>query len=199
MRHQVAGRKLGRTTSHRWALFRNQVASLVDKERIETTLYKAKELRSIADHLITLGKQDSLNARRQAFYFLRDKGLVGKLFSELAPRFASRQGGYTRLLKTGFRLGDSAPLALIEYIDRPQAEPKAAPKKGKVKKEAAPKAAAEEKKAEKDAKKAEKAAKKEAAPKKEKKEKAPAAKKAAPKKSASAEKKEAKPKKAAKK
>lgn len=151
MRHLSAGRKLGRTTSHRWALFRNLMQALVDNERIETTLHKAKELRSFADHLITLGKQDTLWARRQAFDFLRCKGKVGKLFSELAPRFKDRNGGYTRVLKLGYRLGDSAAMALIEYLpseakqaegDKPKTEKKKAPAR---KKEAAPKAAAKPK------------------------------------------------------
>ncbi len=193
MRHQVAGRKLGRTTAHRWALFRNQVASLVEKERIETTLHKAKELRPIAEHLITIGKRDTVAARRQAFYYLRDKALVSKLFAELAPRFASRQGGYTRILKTGFRLGDSAAVALIEYLDRKLPE-LVTPKKGKksaAKKEVAPKDA-EAKKVAKEAKKA----KKEVAPKAEKE---PKAKKAAPKKKEEAAKKEVKAKKTTKK
>lgn len=184
MRHQVAGRKLGRTTAHRWALFRNQVASLVDKERIETTLHKAKELRSIADHLITIGKKDTLAARRQAFYYLRDKALVTKLFSDLAPRFAGRQGGYTRVLKTGYRLGDSAAVALIEYLDRKMPE-LVTPKKGK--KVAAKKAAPKDTEAKSEAKKA----KKEATP------KAAKIKKAAPKKKEASVKKEAKTKKSA--
>ncbi len=117
MRHQIAGRKLGRTTAHRWALFNNQLASLIDHERIETTLHKAKELRGFADRLITLAKKDTLAARRQVFDSIRNQTLVKKLFTEIAPRFREKNGGYTRVLKLGYRLGDSAPMALIEYVE----------------------------------------------------------------------------------
>jgi len=116
MRHQVSGRKLGKTTSHRKALFKNMAVSLIEAGRIETTLPKAKELRSFADHLVTLAKRDTLWARRQAFDFLRSREAVKKLFSELAPRFKDRAGGYSRVLKLGNRLGDAAQMALIEYV-----------------------------------------------------------------------------------
>lgn len=122
MRHQVAGRKLSRTTAHRKALFRNLVAALVDKERIETTLPKAKDLRSFADHLITLGKKDTLSARRQAFELVRSKFLVRKIFTDLAQRFNGRSGGYTRVLKLGHRHGDAAPMAIIEYLPEARKE-----------------------------------------------------------------------------
>ncbi|HBF13606.1 MAG TPA: 50S ribosomal protein L17 [Deltaproteobacteria bacterium] len=117
MRHRVAGRKLGRTTEHRWAMFRNMAAAIVQHERIETTLHKAKEMRGFADHLITLGKKGTLAARRDAFNLVRSKDLVRKIFADLAPRFKDRAGGYTRVLKLGFRHGDSAPMAIIEYVE----------------------------------------------------------------------------------
>src|SRR3989338_8134771 len=116
MRHQVAGRKLGKTSSHRWAMFRNMATSLVEHERIETTLHKAKEMRSIADHLITLGKRNDLHARRQTLSFIRSPLVVDKIFSELAPRFKNRNGGYTRVLHLGERVGDAAQMAVIEYL-----------------------------------------------------------------------------------
>lgn len=116
MRHQLGHRKLGRTTSHRWALFKNMATSLVEKGRIETTLSKAKELRSFADHLITLGKKNDLHAKRQAFNFMRSRSAVVKLFAELAPHFKDRNGGYTRIFTLGYRHGDSAPMAVIEYL-----------------------------------------------------------------------------------
>lgn len=116
MRHGVSGRKLGRKTAHRWALFRNQSLSLVEHERIETTLPKAKEMRSFADHLITLGKRGDLSSRRQAYQLLPSKHLIKKLFEELAPRFEGRAGGYCRVLKLGFRQGDGAPMAFLEYL-----------------------------------------------------------------------------------
>lgn len=112
----MSGKKLGRTTPHRLALFRNMVTSLVEKEKIETTLHKAKELVPLADRMITLGKKGDLWARRQAAQIIRKKDLVKKLFSELAPRFGGRNGGFTRILKLGYRLGDSAPMAIIEYL-----------------------------------------------------------------------------------
>lgn len=116
MRHRVAGRKLGRTTAHRKALFRNMAVSLIEEGRIRTTLFKAKELRKVADKLVTLGKSDSLHARRQAFSQLRDREAVTKLFSSIAPAFKARHGGYTRIYRIGERRGDSAPMALIEYL-----------------------------------------------------------------------------------
>ena len=118
MRHAVKGRKLGRTTSHREALFRNQLQSLVEKERIVTTLPKAKELRPIVEKLVTLGKKGGLSMRRQAISEMRDKDQVKKLFDTLAPRYKDRQGGYTRIIKAGFRYGDNAPMAVIEFVDR---------------------------------------------------------------------------------
>ena len=116
MPHQVAGRKLGRTTSHRKALFRNLVTELLDKEHIVTTLFKAKEIRPIAERMITLGKRENLHARRQALAFIKKKGVVHKLFATLAPRFSDRSGGYTRIIRLGFRKGDSAEVALIELL-----------------------------------------------------------------------------------
>lgn len=116
MRHAVHGRKLGRTTAHRRALFRNQLASLVQHERITTTLEKAKELRPIAEKMVTQGKRGTLHARRRVRRFL-DRHMVKKLFDNIAPRFAERQGGYTRILKLGPRKGDGAEMALIEFVD----------------------------------------------------------------------------------
>lgn len=121
MRHLVANRKLGRTSAHRKALFRNMAESLIMHERIETTLHKAKELRPLAEKLITLGKQNTLWARRQAFAKLRSRTGVHKLFDQLAPRYGSRHGGYTRIMHLGFRLGDSAAMAVIEYLPDPNA------------------------------------------------------------------------------
>lgn len=126
MRHQKSGRKLNRNSSHRQAMFRNMVASLIKHELIRTTLPKAKELRRFAEPLITLAKTDSVANRRLAFSRLRDKVAVGKLFIELGPRFRERPGGYLRLLKCGFRAGDSAPMAYVELLDRPEAAPEAA-------------------------------------------------------------------------
>jgi large subunit ribosomal protein L17 len=119
MRHRLSGRQLNRTSSHRKAMFRNMVNSLVEHELIRTTLPKAKELRRFAEPLITLSKQDSVANRRLAFDRLRDKKAVGKLFSELGPRFNARPGGYVRILKCGFRTGDNAPMAYVELLDRP--------------------------------------------------------------------------------
>jgi large subunit ribosomal protein L17 len=119
MRHRKSGRQLNRNSSHRTAMFRNMTASLVEHEIIKTTLPKAKELRRIAEPLITMAKQDSVANRRLAFSRLRNKETVGKLFSELGPRFEGRPGGYTRILKCGFRSGDKAPMAYIELIGRP--------------------------------------------------------------------------------
>ena len=120
MRHKKSGRKLNRNSSHRKAMFSNMTNSLFDHEIIKTTLPKAKELRRVAEPLITLAKSDSVANRRSAFARLRDKAMVGKLFSELAPRYKDRPGGYTRILKCGFRSGDAAPMAYIELVDRPE-------------------------------------------------------------------------------
>jgi len=118
MRHRNGNRKLGRTTSHRKAMFKNMAASLLLHEQIVTTLPKAKELKRVADKLITLGKNGTLHSRRQAFAQLRDDVVVAKLFNTLAPRYKERNGGYTRVLKAGFRYGDAAPMAVIELVDR---------------------------------------------------------------------------------
>jgi large subunit ribosomal protein L17 len=119
MRHRNAGRQLNRTGSHREAMFRNMAASLFRHELIKTTLPKAKELRRVAEPLITLAKSDSVHTRRLAFARLRDKEAVGKLFVELGPRYQARPGGYLRILKCGYRPGDSAPMAYVELVDRP--------------------------------------------------------------------------------
>jgi large subunit ribosomal protein L17 len=121
MRHRKAGRKLNRNASHRRAMFRNMTASLIEHELIKTTLPKAKELRRVAEPLITLAKEDSVSARRLAFNRLRDRDAVGKLFSELGPRYRERPGGYLRILKCGYRPGDNAPMAYVELVDRPDA------------------------------------------------------------------------------
>ena len=118
MRHRNGPRKLNRTSSHRKAMFANMSAALIKHEQIVTTLPKAKELRSIVDKLITLGKRGDLHARRQALNTIKDRALVEKMFSTLAERYADRAGGYTRLLKAGFRHGDNAPMAIIELVDR---------------------------------------------------------------------------------
>lgn len=118
MRHGVAHRKLNRTQSHRKAMFANMAASLIKHEQITTTLPKAKELKPIADKLITLAKKGDLHARRQAISKIRDVEMVGKLFDVLGPRYAERSGGYTRVMKAGFRYGDNAPRAVIEFVDR---------------------------------------------------------------------------------
>ena len=118
MRHRKAGRKFNRTSSHRSAMFKNMAVSLIDHEIIKTTLPKAKELRRIAEPLITLSKTDNVANRRLAFNRTRNAAAVGKLFSELGPRYAERPGGYTRIMKCGFRSGDSAPMAYIELVDR---------------------------------------------------------------------------------
>ncbi|HEU4669848.1 MULTISPECIES: 50S ribosomal protein L17 [Dyella] len=122
MRHMKSGRKLNRTSSHREAMFRNMAASLIKHELIRTTLPKAKELRRVAEPLITLSKTDGVANRRLAFARLRDKQAVGKLFVELGPRYRERPGGYLRILKCGFRPGDNAPMAYVELVDRPRAE-----------------------------------------------------------------------------
>ena len=118
MRHGKSGRKLNRTASHRKAMFANMSASLIKYEQITTTLPKAKEIRPIVEKLVTLGKKGTLAARRQAIAAISDVGLVKKLFDVLAPRYATRQGGYLRIMKAGFRTGDNAPMAVIEFVDR---------------------------------------------------------------------------------
>lgn len=118
MRHKLTGRQLGRNASHRHAMYKNMVASLVEHEVIRTTLPKAKELRRFIEPLITLAKEDSVANRRLAFARTRSKETVGKLFTELGPRFDARPGGYTRILKCGFRAGDAAPMAFIELVGR---------------------------------------------------------------------------------
>mgnify|MGYP000495230577 CR=1 FL=1 len=184
MRHGMANRKLGRTSSHRMAMFRNQLASLIGNERIVTTLPKAKELRPLIEKLITLSKNDSVHARRNAAKMVQDDAMVAKLFGTLGPRFAERPGGYTRIIKLGARRGDAAEMAILEFVgyelatEAKTAPAAAAPTRGK-KKEAATETEAGEEAAEE-----KKPAKKKAAPKKEAAEK-PAkkkAKEAAPKK-----------------
>ena len=118
MRHGLHGRKLNRTSSHRKAMFANMAVALLKHEQIKTTLPKAKEMRAIVDRLITLGKRGDLHARRQALSQIQDKAIVTKLFSSLAERYSDRPGGYTRVLRAGFRYGDSAPMAIIELVDR---------------------------------------------------------------------------------
>jgi large subunit ribosomal protein L17 len=122
MRHQKSGRKLNRTSSHREAMFKNMASSLIKHELIRTTLPKAKELRRVAEPLITLGKFDGVDNRRLAIARLRDSESVGKLFVELGPRYKERPGGYLRILKCGFRPGDNAPMAYVELVGRPQVE-----------------------------------------------------------------------------
>lgn len=116
MRHQISGRKLGKDTSERLAMFRNMAASLIRHGRITTTLSRAKELRCFAERLVTLGKKNTLHAKRQAFDFLRQRDIVKKLFAEVAPAFSSRHGGYTRIYRLGARVGDAAKTAVIEYL-----------------------------------------------------------------------------------
>jgi large subunit ribosomal protein L17 len=118
MRHGMSGRKLNRTSTARKALFANLTVALLKHEQIKTTLPKAKDLRPVAEKLITLGKRGDLHARRQAIAYLRDEKIVGKLFSTIAERYKNRDGGYTRVLKAGFRYGDCAPMAIIELVDR---------------------------------------------------------------------------------
>ena len=120
MRHRNGLRKLNRTSSHRLAMLRNMAVSLLRHEAIKTTLPKAKELRRVVEPMITLGKAPSLANRRLAFDRLRDREIVGKLFEELGPRYATRNGGYLRILKMGFRVGDNAPMAYVELLDRPE-------------------------------------------------------------------------------
>jgi large subunit ribosomal protein L17 len=118
MRHRIAGRKLNRTSSHRKAMFANMAVSLITHEQIVTTLPKAKEIRPIVEKLVTLGKRGDLHARRQAISQVKDNAAVAKLFDTLASRYADRHGGYLRIMKAGFRPGDNAPLAVIEFVDR---------------------------------------------------------------------------------
>jgi len=125
MRHHKSGRKLNRNSPHRRAMFRNMAASLVRHETIRTTLPKAKELRRVVEPLITMAKIDGVSQRRRAFDRLRDKEAVGKLFNELGPRYKERPGGYLRILKTGYRPGDAAPMAIVQLLDQPE-EPEAA-------------------------------------------------------------------------
>ena len=122
MRHRQSGRQLNRNSPHRTAMFRNMASSLFEHEIIKTTLVKAKELRTVAEPLITLAKKDSVANRRLAFDRTRNKEMVGKLFSELGPRYAERPGGYIRILKCGERAGDRAPMAYVELVDRPRRE-----------------------------------------------------------------------------
>jgi len=155
MRHQKSGRKLNRTSSHREAMFKNMAASLIQHEEIRTTLPKAKELRRVAEPLITLAKVSSVANRRLAYARLRDRDAVGKLFDVLGVRYKNRPGGYLRILKFGFRAGDTAPMALVQLVDRPEAgaavaadvTQESAPAKKAVKKEAKAKKAPAEKKA----------------------------------------------------
>jgi large subunit ribosomal protein L17 len=116
MRHRKAGRKLGRTTAHRSAMLRNMVTSLFEHERIVTTVPKAKEARRVADKMITLAKRGDLHARRQAYAYIRSKDVVAKLFDEIQSQYTDRQGGYTRIIRTGTRLGDAAPMAILELV-----------------------------------------------------------------------------------
>jgi large subunit ribosomal protein L17 len=127
MRHRLGLRKLNRTSAHRLAMLRNMTNSLLRHEIIHTTLPKAKELRRVAEPMITLGKQPSLSNRRLAFARLRDREVVSKLFNELGPRYAKRNGGYLRILKHGFRQGDNAPMALVELLDRPEVKTEGKP------------------------------------------------------------------------
>jgi large subunit ribosomal protein L17 len=141
MRHGLGLRKLNRTSSHRLAMLRNMTVSLLRHEEIRTTLPKAKELRRVVEPMITLGKKATLANRRLAFDRLRDRGIVEKLFDDLGPRYAKRNGGYLRILKTGFRKGDNAPLALVMLMDRPEEAPEAKPEKKKAEEKKAAKAA----------------------------------------------------------
>lgn len=122
MRHRNTGRKLGRTSSHRKAMFSNMCSSLIEHELIKTTLAKAKELRRYVEPLITVSKSDSVASRRYVFDRLRSKSAVGKLFTDLGPRYVERPGGYVRVLKCGYRAGDNAPMAIVELVDRPMSE-----------------------------------------------------------------------------
>ena len=142
MRHQKAGRKLGRETSHRLAMFRNMVTSLLEHERIETTEQKAKEVKRLADKMVTLGKRGDLHARRQAMQIIRTETVGKKLFDEIAPRFKDRAGGYTRIIKIGRRLGDNALIVVLELVVQKAKEPE---KKDKEKKPAKAKKPSKEK------------------------------------------------------
>lgn len=183
MRHHKSGRKLNRTSSHRTAMFRNMAVSLFRHEQIRTTLPKAKELRRVAEPLITMGKNPSLANRRLAFARLRDREIVGKLFDDIGVRFKDRPGGYLRVLKTGFRAGDSAPMAIVQLVERKSVTPAAEekPAKKKATKKVAKKADADKAEAKAEKKEAKPAAKKKAAKKTAKK---AAKKKAAKKKTA---------------
>lgn len=186
MRHRVAGRKLSRTTEHRELMFRNMLVSLLQHERIKTTLAKGKELRSWVDKIITLGKKGSLHARREAFALLRDEGIVKKLFDEIAPRLKGREGGYTRIYKMGWRHGDGAPLSLVELVtfSSPEGKKKSPVKKAK---EVLEKVTPKKKEKGEEKEKAKGKEKKEKKVKKEEKE-APEGKKEKPKKKSSTEK-----------
>jgi large subunit ribosomal protein L17 len=129
MYHGKAGRKFGRTSSHREAMFRNMVTSVIKYESVRTTDTMAKEVRKLADKMITLGKRGDLHARRQALSVVRDKDMVAKLFGELAERFRNRAGGYTRIVKVGYRFGDNAPVSILEYLPDEKKKEKIAPKK----------------------------------------------------------------------
>ncbi len=196
MRHRIAGRKFSRHTQHRRSMFRNMLVSLLQHERIQTTLAKGKELRSWADKMITLGKKGNLHARRRAFALLRDREAVKKLFDEIAPRMKDRQGGYTRVYKMGWRQGDAAPLSLVELVTFSHPEQKKSRMKkakealGKVTpKRKGKEEKKEEKKAEKkEEKKVEKKEVKEKKGKKKEEKEAPKKKKEKPEKKASAEK-----------
>jgi len=140
MHHGKAGSKLGRTSSHKEAMLRNMVTSVIKHERIRTTDTKAKELRKLAEKMITLGKKGSLHARRQALAVVRDKDMVSKLFGELTERYRTREGGYTRIVKAGYRFGDNAPVSILEFIPDEKKKEKAKPKakaKSKAKEKAA--------------------------------------------------------------
>ena len=128
MHHGKSGSKLGRTSSHKEAMLRNMVTSVIKHERIRTTDTKAKELRKLAEKMVTLGKKGSLHARRQALAVVRDKDMVGKLFGELTERYRNRAGGYTRIVKAGFRFGDNAPVSILEFIPDEKKKEKAKPK-----------------------------------------------------------------------
>jgi large subunit ribosomal protein L17 len=137
MRHRKDGYKLGRLTQHRWAMFRNLLTGLFQHERIETTEAKAKAVRGLADHIVTLAKRENLHARRQVLSLVPDTEVVGRIFDTIAARFGDRHGGYTRIVKTGVRRGDAAPMVLLELVDRPET-PADGGKKGE-KKERVPK------------------------------------------------------------
>jgi large subunit ribosomal protein L17 len=128
MHHGKTGSKLGRTSSHKEAMLRNMVTSVIKHERIRTTDMKAKELRKVAEKMVTLGKRGTLHARRQALAVVRDEDMVGKLFGELTERFRNREGGYTRIVKAGYRFGDNAPVSILEFIPDEKKKEKAKPK-----------------------------------------------------------------------